>query len=173
MRPVYWKIVIILLSFGIIGSTGWAGTFHSASQVYSTGPQNSGNGTAIVVVAQNSVSVNGKIQIITMDSSSKVVFENGTSITVTNVTSEYPLIIHFHFKGTLFTGQSSSEGGVLNISISNSHPIAVAEVQNVSLNYFLNYLPSSVAEYGSNVHFFMVYAGPFQFIQISAVGGLL
>lgn len=173
MRSGYWKAAVILLSLGMVVSTGWLGTFHSESGDYSTGPQYNGNGTAIVVVAQNSVSVNGKIQIFTMDSASTVLLENGTSITMENVSTFHPYILHFHFSGSLFTGQSVSKGGILNISISNSHPIAIAELQNVSQSFFMNYLPSYVSGYGSNVHYFMIYAGPYQFVRVSAVGGVL
>lgn len=186
MRAVFWKLAVIALSLSIMFLFGWTQSFHSVEETFLTG--SGGNGTAIVVVSLNSVSVNGEMKIVSSNHTTTgdrtpvhLLFENGTTITVNDsggIPSAYTSMaptynLHFHFNGSLFRSGMSSTGGIMNISISNSNPIAVGSVSNISKSFFLNSLPGMLREYGNHVNYYMIYIDTYAIVTVNVVGGAL
>lgn len=187
MRSIYWKLAVVALSLSIIFLFGWTQSFHSVENTYITKSTGS-NGTAIVVVSLDSVSVNGLIKIVSSNYTSTgetspihILFENGTLISV-NDSGGFPgpfpsnppvFSLHFHFNERLFEPGFSSEGGMLNISISNSNPFAVASVSNISKSFFLNHLPGMIRGYGQNVNYYMIYVDTYAIVSVNVVGGFV
>ncbi len=182
MKSRYWKIAVILITLGIIFTFAWTQSFHSVNRTYLTFPKD-GNGTAIIVFSLSSVSANGEIQIASNNATVNsthvpvnIMFENGTSIAVgsTQYFLEYAFSVKFHFNSSaLFQSGYAASGGFANISISNTDPIAVAMVKNISAEFFLHSLPGLAKSYGQNVNFYAIYIDTYATVNVKVVGGAL
>lgn len=182
MKPLHWKIVVVILVIGIIFTFGWSQSFYSINKSFFTHPTGP-NGTAIVVYAVNDVSVNGLVQISSLNGTGTgqstpvtVMFENGTKVLVspsnTQFFNDYTFSVHFHMNGSLFQPGMSQSGGIANVSISSSNPLAVAAVSNISEHFFLTELPRLVGS-GNGVTVYMIYIDSYASVNVRMVGGAL
>ncbi len=167
MKSRTFKIVSVALVLLTLLSIGFIYGFTSYNAVYATNVNSVGeNGTIIAVVALDSVSVNGQIQLQwggPANSNATILLHNGSEYTYNHSTvflengtqyvlngSHHEMTIKFHFNGKHFSGQTTATGGIINESLSPSHPIDSGTISNTSLNYYESYFPGYMSGQGTN-----------------------
>lgn len=185
MKSRYWKVAVIAMAICIIFTFAWTQSFHSIDKAYLTAPRN-GNGTAIIVFSLSNVNVNGELQIQSNNATLNriprvpapvnVIFENGTDVLVNSSPyyGGHPFSVNFHFNSSsIFQQGNSISGGFANISISNTDPLAVAMISNISAEFFLKNLPSLIKGYGNIVNSYAVYIDTYASVDVKVVGGVI
>jgi len=163
MKTSMWKILVVVISFLILFTFAIQQGDHSYNVPYIGTNYHGHNGSVLVIAALNNVNANGKIEMIyTYDGpgSTVVTFQNGTNIAFNST-----LNLTFHLGKQVSRVESVYMGGPLNLSLTPEKPMDSGMLYNVSLNYFLNYLPLYLSTTGVNYYF--VYIAGYSAITVS------